>query len=370
LTRASREESLRPWLALLRIPGLGGQSFGRILDAFGSPEAAFARSSVDLKAAGLRPAVIEALKSPDWGGVDRDLDWLAGAPHRHCLTLQDDRYPALLREIPDPPPLLFVNGNPDALSFRQLAVVGSRNPSPQGFKLATDFARALVPHGFAVTSGLALGIDGASHRGALEGGGTTIAVVGTGPDDIYPSRHQSLHAEIVESGGAVVSELPTGVTAQASNFPKRNRIISGLSLGTLVVEAALRSGSLITARMALEQNREVFAIPGSNNNPLARGCNALIREGAKLVETVSDILEELRFETGVEAGHKPVSSSGLAPNSPEADLLKYVAYDPTSVDTLVAATGKTPEAISSLLLILELQGHVVSLSGGHFCRNK
>jgi len=234
---------------------------------------------------------------------------------RHILTLHDPAYPALLKEIADPPPLLFVRGDPAVLSRPQLGIVGSRNPTPGGRSLAEDFARSLSRCGLVVTSGMALGIDAAGHRGALRGGGTTLAVAGTGPDRIYPARHRDLARAIVEQG-AIISEFAPGTPALPSNFPRRNRIISGLSLGVLVVEAACRSGSLITARLAAEQGREVFALPGSIHNPLARGCHHLIRQGAKLVEDIEDIVEELGPLAAVishrsgdgEAGDKPAET--------------------------------------------------------------
>lgn len=362
-----QEQALRPWLALLRAPGVGARTFVRLTQVCGTPQEILALPAVRLRQLGVKPALVEALLHPDWDGVARDLEWLAH-PGRHCLTLDDSRYPTLLKEIADPPPLLFVLGDCAALAGPQLAMVGSRNPSPGGRDLAHAFARELAQRGLSVTSGLAMGIDAAAHRGALAGGGVTLAVAGTGLDQVYPSRHRELQDEILNAGGAVVSEFPVGVTPMAANFPRRNRIISGLSLGTLVVEAALRSGSLITARMALEQNREVFAIPGSIQSPLARGCNALIREGAKLVETVADILEELGLPPAPETPNSIRDNVDLGIDAEQLEVLKCVAYDPTSVDTLVAATGKTPEIVSSLLLMLELQGRVISLSGGYYSR--
>ncbi|MDD5033839.1 MAG: DNA-processing protein DprA [Methylococcaceae bacterium] len=360
---ATAGADLRFRLALLRAPGVGPRTYQALIERLGSPAAVFAESPADLSALGLGKSTLEWLQNPDWRRIENDLRWLE-LPGHHCLDLGDAAYPKALREIPDPPPLLFVDGEPAALQARQLAVVGSRNPSPIGERMAGDFARALVQAGFAVTSGLALGIDGAAHRGALSGGGLTLAVAGTGLDQVYPRRHRFLAEQILDQGGALISEFPLGTPPQAGNFPRRNRIISGLSLGVLVVEAAARSGSLITARMALEQGREVFALPGSINDPLARGCNALIKQGAKLVETVTDILEEFA------AARLPLQAAVYREQheeklDPECHaLLKYIAYAPTSVDTLVAATGKTPEAISSLLLLLELQGYVVSASGG------
>lgn len=368
MTRADFNPQLRYWLALLRAPRLGSRTFNALLEGFGSPAQVFDETPQTLAALGLSAATIGWMRNPDWAAIDREVGWLEISGH-HCLTILDETYPLPLKEIPDPPPLLFVRGDVGSLAQRQLAIVGSRNPSSSGEKLAHDFALALSNTGFAITSGLALGIDAASHRGALDGNGITLAVAGTGLDQVYPARHQALAEEIAARGGAVVSEFPMGTPPQAGNFPRRNRIISGLSVGVLVVEAALRSGSLITARMALEQGREVFAMPGSPNNPLSRGCNALLKQGAKLVETVTDILEEL---DGFAVTAQPAIQAAPLAGGLDKDcqkLLKSIAYDPTSVDTLIAATGSTPEAISSMLLLLELQGYVTSANGG-YCRIK
>lgn len=284
------------------------------------------------------------------------------------MSINDDQYPSLLKEISAPPPLLFINGNPDLLNHPQIAIVGSRNPSEVGKQIATDFAATLASHGFAITSGLALGIDAASHQGALKVNGFTIAVAGTGPDRIYPARHQQLARDITQQG-ALVSEFPPGTSAKASHFPQRNRIISGLSMGLLVVEAAKKSGSLITARSAIDQGREVFAIPGSIHNPLARGCNALIRDGAKLVETTEDILEELKQFVGNPTSD-PEKTQALTIDSEHQALLNSIQYSPTSIDSLVQTTGNSVETISSMLLVLELQGFISAVAGGCYTRIK
>jgi DNA processing protein len=318
--------------------------------------------------------------------AEHEVAWLAEANH-HLITLTDPRYPTRLREIADPPAVLYVIGDPDLLSATQLGIVGSRNPTPGGSETAHAFASYLTQSGLTITSGLALGVDAAAHRGALEAGGKTIAVAGTGLDRVYPARHRELAHEIA-GHGALISEFPLGTPALASNFPRRNRIISGLSLGVLVVEAAVQSGSLITARLAAEQGREVFAIPGSIHNPLARGCHALIRQGAKLVETAADILEELgpiarvtaavQGSTNVAGGRTPEATparqtdgegniaTGLGVEA--MTLLDCLGFDPTPVDSLIERSGLTPEAVSSMLLVLELQGHVVSAPGGHYTR--
>ncbi len=284
------------------------------------------------------------------------------------MTINDDHYPSLLKEISAPPPLLYVNGNPDLLNHPQIAIVGSRNPSDVGKQIAADFAATLASQGFAITSGLALGIDAASHQGALKADGFTIAVAGTGPDRVYPARHQQLARDITQQG-ALVSEFPPGTSAKASHFPQRNRIISGLSMGLLVVEAAKKSGSLITARCAIDQGREVFAIPGSIHNPLARGCNALIRDGAKLVETTEDILEELKQFASKSAPETPKTPT-LTIDTEHQSLLNSVQYSPTSIDSLVQTTGNSVETISSMLLVLELQGFISAVAGGCYIRIK
>ncbi len=293
------------------------------------------------------------------------------------LTPGDAAYPALLREIPRPPPQLFIRGAVAALSLPQLAIVGSRNATPAGAETARDFASHLAARGFCITSGLAEGIDAAAHRGALAVRGRTIAVCGTGPDIVYPRHHEGLAAEIIATGGAIVSEFAPGTAVHRGNFPRRNRLISGLAVGTLVVEAGVRSGALITARHALEQGRDVFAIPGSIHNPVARGCHRLIRNGAKLVETAADIVEELASllaALGLEDPPERLGSAAEATEGPAetdaeyAGLLAAMAWDPVDADTLVARSGLTIGDVSSMLLLLELQGSVRALSSGRYQR--
>lgn len=299
--------------------------------------------------------------------MEKDLLWL-DQPGNRILTIQAPGYPSQLKEIHDPPPVLFIRGNPEILSFPQIAMVGSRNPSTLGRKTAEDFASTLVSYGFTITSGLALGIDAASHFGAIKAGGYTIAVAGTGLDRIYPARNKELATQIIENG-AMISEFPPGTTAKANHFPRRNRIISGLSIGLLVVEAARQSGSLITARLALEQDREVFAIPGSIHNPLARGCNALIREGAKLVETTEDIAEELgQFNQQPEENDPIIDQTKL--DLKQQKLLNLIMYSPTSIETLVNESDESIETVSSMLLILELNGYITAVAGGSYIRIK
>lgn len=310
-----------------------------------------------------------ALRMPDWNQVEQDLIWLS-KPDRHVVTLHDPRYPELLKQIPDPPSMLYVQGDVSLLSQWQIALVGSRNPSASGRDTSYEFSRYLAGGGITITSGLAMGIDAAAHQGALAAGGKTIAVIGTGLDRVYPAKHRDLAHDIAKNG-TIVSEFPLGTPPRAENFPRRNRIISGLSLGTLVVEAAIRSGSLITARMALEQGREVFAIPGSIHNPLARGCHQLIREGAKLVETANDILEELGAMAGVQAFVEAEQSQSALSSELDSDyqmLFKYLGYDPIQIDDLIERCELTADAVSSMLLLLELQGEIESLPGGRYVR--
>ncbi|MEC4749498.1 DNA-processing protein DprA [Methylomicrobium sp. Wu6] len=354
------------WLALSRAPGVGSRTFLNLLETH-SPAQLFSESSSALAALGLNPAAIEAIKNPDWHIIDNDLSWSTQSGH-HLITLNHPLYPEQLKQISDPPPVLFVRGQVDLLSGPQIAIVGSRNPSTLGRETAFEFAKALSAHGFVISSGLALGIDAAGHEGALHAQGPTIAVVGTGPDRIYPAVNKNLASRIIEQG-AIVTELPPGTPAKAHHFPRRNRIISGLCQGLLVVEAAKESGSLISARLALEQNREVFAIPGSIHNPLARGCNALIREGAKLVETVQDIIEELHQYYQKDTNYAPTPKQSML-DLEQQTLLNLVMYDPISIDYLVEKTGKSVEMIASMLLILELNGYISAVAGGCYTRIK
>lgn len=349
------------WLRLLLTDGVGNETARKLLTAFGSPEAVWQQDFSRLKAV-TSARVAEALATPPAElspALDRLDAWLAEGDDRHVLTLGDPRYPAELLQTQDPPLLLYVRGQLGALQHPlRLAIVGSRNPTPQGALNARQFAHALGQAGVCVVSGLALGVDGAAHEGALEAGAPTIAVVGTGLDRVYPSRHRDL-AHRIAAQGALISEYPLGTPPLSPNFPKRNRIIAGLSQGTLVVEAALQSGSLITARQAAEQGREVFAIPGSIHSPQARGCHALIRQGAKLVESAQDILEELRVPD-------PFAQPRSAAPEPAAEdsLLAVMGFDPVSLDTLQARCGLDTATLQARLLELELDGHIGRLPGG------
>ncbi|MBA3731560.1 MAG: DNA-protecting protein DprA, partial [Gammaproteobacteria bacterium] len=285
---------LADWLTLLRVPGVGPVTYKALIRVFGSPGQALRARHSELKRFGFTEEIFAHFSKPNLHAIDQDLAWSAQPPH-HVLVIGDPEYPRQLREIHGPPPVLFVNGDPHCLADPQIAIVGSRRPTPAGRDNAHTFAAHMANAGLIVTSGLAIGIDGASHEGALAAGGLSIAVAATGLDRVYPARHRELATRIA-ARGALVSEFPTGVAPRAEHFPRRNRLISGLSLGVLVVEAARRSGSLITAGCAAEQGREVFAIPGSIHNPVARGCHHLIRQGAKLVESAYDILEEIRSQ--------------------------------------------------------------------------
>ena len=304
--------------------------------------------------------------------TERERAWVR-EQHHHVIAYLDDRYPRQLRAAGGAPIALQVSGDPLILNDPQVSIVGSRNPTAAGRETAFEFAKCLSACGLGITSGLAEGIDGAAHRGALAGGGATIAVLGSGVDVIYPGGHRSL-ARAIEHRGALLSEFPLGSPPRRGNFPRRNRIIAILSLGTLVVEAALRSGSLITARYAGEHNRELFAVPGSIRNPLTRGCHELIREGAKLTETVADILTELKF-SGLDLAAKPADSerSGCRHRPSGMDkghkiLLDALGFDPTDLDSLVVRTGWEPQTVSSMMLILELEGHVQAAPGGRYSR--
>jgi DNA processing protein len=362
------------WLVFARASGLRTEQLLALIARHGGAAAALEAGPRAWREAGVSEGASEALSAPDQAAIDADRAWLE-ANGRTLLTLGSPGWPPLLSELRDAPIALFVEGDPAALVASQLAIVGSRNPTVDGRETAEAFARALAGCGLTITSGLALGIDAAAHRGALAGGGRTIAVLGSGPDIVYPPSHAALAREIT-GRGAIVSELPPGTPPRREHFPRRNRVISGLSLGTLVVEASDRSGSLITARLATEQGREVFAIPGSIHNPLAHGCHRLIREGAKLVETAKDILEELGPLAGLAGAAADTAQPALlsaATDPPERDpeydiLLEALGFEPVSIDTLVRRSGLTIEAVSSMLLILELRGDVQTVPGGLFAR--
>jgi DNA processing protein len=349
---------LAAWIELSLVPGLGGEGFRSLLSSLGLPPQILSATRAQLSRVvpeALASRIVERRSSPE---IEAALQW-AARPGHAVLTLADIEYPKPLLEIADPPVLLYVAGNAKLLRSLALAVVGSRNATPQGLKNAQSFARAFSEAGFTIVSGLALGVDSAAHVGGLEGRGSTVAVLGTGIDIIYPRRNESLAQEI-SLRGALVSEFALGTPPTAGNFPRRNRLISGLARGCLVVEAALDSGSLITARLAAEQGREVFAIPGSIHSPLTKGCHALIKQGAKLVETAQDVLEELGS-----AGTLPSRS---AEPGASRDLLDKMGFDPCDIDSLIARTGLATEVISAILLELELEGRIAGLPGGLYQR--
>ncbi|UXI67819.1 DNA-processing protein DprA [Tahibacter amnicola] len=374
-TRSNAET--RAWLALLRAPGLGGVSIRSLVERAGSATAAVDTIDLLRREFAIDEASLAWLRQPDEGRLDEDEAWLA-LPRHHLLTWHDADYPPLLRDTAQPPAALFVIGEPGLLWVPQIGVVGARSATAGGLANARSFARSLAQGGFAITSGLADGVDGAAHLGALEAPGTTIAVMGTGPDLVYPRKHAELAGRIGASG-VIVTEFPPGTDARPGHFPRRNRLIAGLSLGVLVIEAGLKSGSLITARLAAEQGREVFALPGSIHNPLARGCHQLIRQGAKLVEASEEIVAELapmalilgeRLRARLApAAASPVEAAGVERDADYVRLLAALGHDPLSLDELADRAAMSISALSSMLLVLELQGEVVSAGGGRYMRS-
>jgi len=356
------ENTLYYWLALLYLRQTSPILLIKWLTTIGDIKSLFTASSDLLQKMGFKPAAITSIQQCNWDAVLQDYEWCQ-QNDCHIITLVDPRYPPQLKHIPDPPLVLFVQGEVAHLLKPQIAIVGSRNPTPYGKEAALQFAYYLVKQNFMITSGLALGIDAKSHEGALKANGITLAVFGTGLKHIYPAAHHVL-AEKIRQQGALISEFLPDEKPRAFHFPRRNRLISGLSLGVLVVEAALRSGSLITARFALEQGREVFAIPGSIHNPLSRGCHALIREGAKLVECVDDILIELN------APFLPTHAI-ITPENPLTldsrlqQLLADINDEVTPMDVITLRSGLTTSELSSMLLSLELQGYIEQLQGGY-----
>lgn len=371
--------SIEQILLLQRLPETGSATYWRLLDEF--PNLATAMEApIDVLSRILTPSACEALMDFRIHGeasralqqVRRDATWLR--EHGiHLLDTHSEHYPPMLREIRRAPPILYVWGDPATLSLPQIAVVGSRSPTPGGRENAMQFSRELAANGVTITSGLALGVDVAAHSGVLSAKGKTIAVLGTGIDQIYPQRHMQMAQDIVSSGGAVITEFPLGSPPVPANFPQRNRIISGLSFGVLVVEAAVKSGSLITARYALQQDREVFAIPGSIHNPLSRGCHALIKDGAKLVETAKDIIDEIQGFLSLkwqELDQDPTQlalkvAQELVDNEHEETILSHVGYDPVSLDVLVARTGLGAGELMATLLTMELKGLVGNMGSGY-----
>jgi DNA processing protein len=392
-----QRDELAAWLRLTLADGVGNITARKLLAAFGLPMAVFAQNATALRHFASEAQAKALLSSPE--GLDAltqaTLDWLAGAARdgvaRHMVTLADPLYPRALLALDDPPLVLYVTGAQSLLAqlatkeiANDMAIVGSRNPTPQGELNARSFAKSFAEAGMHVVSGLALGVDGAAHMGALDAfeasprtSGSTIAVVGTGLDRVYPKKHYEL-AHRIATHGLIVSEFPVGTPPLAANFPKRNRIISAFTQGTLVVEAAVKSGSLITARLAAEQGKDVFAIPGSIHSALSKGCHLLIKQGAKLVESAQDVLEELQYPVPLGAGAAAVTADHSDDTSAAdmdsdgtgaaAALLDAIGHDPVSLDALIARTGMDAATLQARLLELELDHQVARLPGGLFQR--
>jgi len=362
---------------------MGGARLIQLVDKLGGIDSVVAAGQPALRQAGLDAEAIGAIRNPDSSLLDLDINWLAESDH-HLLTWDSDRYPALLRDTPSPPAALFVEGDPNVLWQPQIAVIGSRNPTTGGRENALDFSSELSRQGLTITSGMASGIDSCAHMAALNAGGLTVAVTGTGLDRVYPASSRQL-AQKIRQHGVLVSEFPPGTGAKRSHFPSRNRIISGLSLGVLVIEAGLNSGTLITARMAGNQGRDVFALPGSIHNPMSKGCHRLIRDGARLVENVSQIMEELAPLAGQLAGQlrkeleTPVEQNQLefSEFDPQVEqdpdyrrLWSCLGFDPRPMDSIIDQSGLTARAVSAMLLMLELRGKAEAHPGGAWSRKK
>jgi len=360
---AADRDDLVYWLTLSRIPGLGVTGFNKLLLAFGEPRAVFSASASALRAHVPSAVADEIRHGPRHAAAEPVFSWLAQSGNA-LITLADQDYPTALLQIADPPPLLYLKGRRELLGQPAMAVVGSRHGTPQGLLDAHAFAAVLSDSGLCIVSGLALGIDAAAHCGGLAGASGTIAIVGTGLDIVYPRANHRL-AHDIANHGLLISEFPLGTAAKSGNFPRRNRLISGLSLGCLIIEAAQRSGSLITARLAAEQGREVFALPGSIHSPLAKGCHALIKQGAKLVECAQDILDEISWQTAAIVPQKTNHHEPPPTASPEREqLLSAMGHAPCDISTLAARSGLTSEVVCAILLGMELGGEVAALPGG------
>jgi DNA processing protein len=363
------------FLALNRIPTIGPRTVAKLLKKWPNLQHLFELSELDLEQAGLPKPLAQAIKSIDWKLVDTDLHWMS-QPNQYLLTWESEQYPALLKEIHDPPIVLYAKGNLNAFQNTRLAIVGTRKPSISGSDNAKYFAKALSAHSVTIVSGLALGIDAQAHLGCLEAKGSTIAVMGTGIDCIYPKRHLALATDL-QQNGLLLSEFPLGSLPIAGHFPRRNRIISGLSLATLVIEAAVRSGSLITARFAMEQNRDVLAIPSSIHNPQARGCHLLLQQGAKLVTSLSDVLEELGLQQTRVTKHgktsvpeKPFEGIDTLRKKPiptiqRKGMLDCIGYETTTIDEIVVRSQYNIEEVMCALAELQLQGLIIDVPGGY-----
>lgn len=354
------------WIATLFLPDVGVSTLKRWLQFFSSIDQIFTADQSTLEAAGVSPPHRAAIKKLNWSWVEKELAWRDGV-NRHIISLEDQAYPSLLKQISYPPMVLYVEGNLAALNHAQLAIVGARSASLSGMQTAEQMAKALVKAGLVITSGMAQGIDKASHEGALAGQGITIGVAGTGLHCVYPASNKFLINNILLNDGAIVSEFLLKTPPKPMNFPRRNRIISGLARGILVVEAALKSGSLITAKHALDQGKEVFAVPGSIHHPLSKGCHYLIREGAKLVETAADILEELEGLRSFPIAEPIVEEKSIELNlsSEEHAVYQWINHEMTPLDVIILRSGLTASKVSSILLRLELCGHIHSTLGGY-----
>ena len=367
-----RADEVFAWMALSRAPALTVPILSAVFERLGGFAGFIGSSEEERQNAGVPAAAREYLKSAAAAPSALERAWIKN-PRHHLVAFCDQRYPGSLHALASRPMALYVDGDPQVLNDPQLAIVGSRNPTPAGRDIAFEFAESLATRGLAITSGLAEGIDSAAHRGALAAQGITLAILGNGIDRVYPRSNRKLSEEI-RLRGALISEFPLGTPPRRENFPQRNRLIAALSLGTLVVEAARRSGSLITARLAGDQNRELFAVPGSIHNPLSRGCHELIRQGAKLTETVADILSELNFSAFFDDRRSVSGSLGSAAeleagmDKEHKILLDALGFDPADLDMLVVRTGFKAEAVSSMMLILELEGHVQAAPGGRYSR--
>lgn len=352
--------NLSYYLALNRMNHVGPRTVAKLLKRWPNLDELFSLSANELEQAGLPAILANTISAFDVSIVENDLHWENASPNHHLLTWEHPAYPVLLKEIPDPPIVLYAHGHLSCLQTPKLAVVGTRNPSITGSENARNFSRELAKQGLCIVSGLALGVDAEAHQGALDAAGQTIAVLGTGIDCIYPRRNAKLAANISEKG-LILSEFPLQSPPTPGHFPRRNRIISGLSLCTLVIEAAIKSGSLITARMALEQNRDVLAIPGSIHNPLARGCHYLLQQGAKLVTSVNDVLDELNIIPQHIIPETPMIS--LARD--DKNLVKFIGFEMTTIDQIMARCGNPFSQVTSELVELELQGAIKSVPGGY-----
>lgn len=356
------------WLLAHHLRGVGARKLLLALELFSNIEAFFTASQDRLKASGFTAQQIKAIKQADWQGVEKDLAWQKAQNDRTIVCIDDPLYPDALKQTAYPPLIVYAEGNSQLLKYDHFAIVGSRCASAQGKQNAHLFAKYLASAGLSIVSGLAEGIDGAAHQGALDAGGATIAILGSGLNHIYPHCHLALVKQIKNKGGLLLSEFHPDVLPKAKHFPQRNRIIAGLSVGVLIVEAATKSGSLITAKYALEYNREIFALPGSIHQPLAKGCHFLIKQGAKLVETAGDILEELKGiylfkEKGQLVPSTPILGEVLSVQ--ETRVLDAIDYETTSYDVITLRSRLTASEVSSILLALELQGHIQAVVGGY-----